>query len=218
MTMGKEEVLAEIERRIKRLEAEMEFAENRLSYLEKIGAPSRYQAFRRKDYSIYYLMLMGAWMLVGFIALMSISNRLPANINTPLLPYLLVALTVIVFPLIYMLWSRREEQKTPMDELEERERLARLVLSRFYIPLRKAVEKEDEETLKSLADELLTDPLLAEAVERMKEGDPKLMAYALYLYSNYSPALAEDVRETVENLNNKPLKALLSELVGGSAG
>ncbi|MCD6372300.1 MAG: hypothetical protein J7L37_01935 [Thermococcus sp.] len=216
--MGKEKVLGEIDRRIKRLEAEIEIVENRLGYLEGIGAPSKYQVFRKKDYSVYYLMLMGVWMLVGFLALMSIRNRLPAGINVPLLPYFFISLTLIVFPLIYVIWSRQREPKTPMDELVERERLARLLLSRFYFPLRKAVEEGDENILKRLADELLSDPILAEAVGRLNEGDPKLMAYALYLYSNRSPELLEEVKETVERLNNKPLKALLSELVGESGG
>ncbi|ACJ16808.1 hypothetical membrane protein, conserved [Thermococcus onnurineus NA1] len=210
--MENEKVLEELDKRIKRLEAEIELVENRLRYLDEIGAPSKYRAFRRKDYSIYYLLLMGVWMLVGFLALMSIRNRLPGEINIPLLPYLFVALTAIVFPLIYLLWSKREEPKTPMDELEERERLARLVLSLFYRPLRKAIEEGDREALRSLADELLTNPILAEAVERMNEGDPKLMAYALYLYTSYQKGMEGELKEVLSSLHNKPLKALLSAL------
>ncbi|WP_297093143.1 hypothetical protein [Thermococcus sp.] len=213
--MGREEVLEEIDRRIKRLRAEMELAEERLRYLDQIGAPSKYRALQRKDYSVYYLLLMAVWVLLGFLALMAISHRLPYGFNFPLLPYLLIVLVVIVLPLAYYYLSRREEPKTPMDELEERERLARLVLSLFYQPLREAVEKDDRKAMENLAEELLNNPLLAEAVEKTKEGDPKVMAYALYLYATYRPEMEEDVRETLSILGNRPLRALLSTLVEG---
>ena len=213
--MGREEVLEEIDRRIKRLRAEMELAEERLRYLDQIGAPSKYRALQRKDYSVYYLLLMAVWVLLGFLALMAISHRLPYGFNFPLLPYLLIVLVVIVLPLAYYYLSRREEPKTPMDELEERERLARLVLSLFYHPLREAVEKDDRKAMENLAEELLNNPLLAEALEKTKEGDPKVMAYALYLYATYRPEMEEDVRETLSILGNRPLRALLSILVEG---
>lgn len=213
--MGREEVLEEVDRRIKRLRAEMELVEERLRYLDQIGAPSKYRALQRKDYSVYYLLLMAVWVLLGFLALMAISHRLPYGFNFPLLPYLLIVLVVIVLPLAYYYLSRREEPKTPMDELEERERLARLVLSLFYQPLREAVEKDDRKAMENLAEELLNNPLLAEAVEKTKEGDPKVMAYALYLYATYRPELEEDVRETLSILGNRPLRALLSTLVEG---
>ncbi len=213
--MGREEVLEEVDRRIKRLRAEMELAEERLRYLDQIGAPSKYRALQRKDYSVYYLLLMAVWVLLGFLALMAISHRLPYGFNFPLLPYLLIVLVVIVLPLAYYYLSRREEPKTPMDELEERERLARLVLSLFYQPLREAVEKDDRKAMENLAEELLNNPLLAEAVEKTKEGDPKVMAYALYLYATYRPEMEEDVRETLSILGNRPLRALLSTLVEG---
>ncbi|ASJ13103.1 hypothetical protein [Thermococcus thioreducens] len=213
--MGREEVLEEVDRRIKRLQAEVELAEERLRYLDRIGAPSKYRALRREDYSIYYLLLMAVWVLLGFLALIAISHRLPYGFNFSLLPYLFVVLVVIVLPLTYYYLSRREEPKTPMDELEERERLARLVLSLFYVPLREAIEKDDRKAMEGLAEELLNNPVLAEAVEKTKEGDPKVMAYALYLYSTYRPEMEGEVRETLSILSNKPLRALLSTIIEG---
>lgn len=213
--MGREEVLAELDKRIKRLEAEVELAEERLRYLDEIGAPSRYKTFQRKDNSVYYLLLMAVWVLLGFLALMAISHRLPYGFNFPLLPYVLVVLVVVVLPLAYYYLSRREEPKTPMDELEERERLAKLVLSLFYMPLREAIEKDDRRKMEGLAEDLLNNPILAEAIERTNEGDPKVMAYALYLYATYRPELEDEVRETVNVVSNKPIKALLSSLVEG---
>ena len=213
--MEMEDVLNEIDKRIKRLEAEIELVEERLRYLEEIGAPSKYRAFQRRDYSVYYLLLMGVWILVGFVVLLAIRNRLPYGFEMPLLPYAVIALTIVVLPLVYYLLRGGREEKSPMDELEERERKARLVLSLFYRPLREAVEKGDRRAMESLAKELLDNPLLAEAVEKTNEGDPKTMAYALYLYSTYTPELRGEVEETVKALSNKPLKALLSSLIEG---
>ncbi|ASJ07846.1 hypothetical protein A3L11_00850 [Thermococcus siculi] len=213
--MGKDEVLAEIDRRIKRLEAEIEMAEDRMRYLEEIGAPTKYRALRRKDYSAYYLLLMGAWIVIGMLALLFMKNRLPYYFNIPLLPYFIISLVLLIAPVAYLLWSRRETPPTPMEELEDRERLAREVLVRFYRPLREAVEGDDRKTLVAIADELLGNPVLASAVERMAEGDPKLNAYALYLYANYSPELEGEVRDTIEKLTNRPLKALLKTLLEG---
>ncbi|NJE09430.1 hypothetical protein [Thermococcus sp. MAR1] len=213
--MGREEVLAELDKRIKRLEAEVELAEERLRYLEEIDAPSRYKALRRKDNSVYYLLLMAVWVLLGFLALMAISHRLPYGFSFPLLPYILVVLIVVALPLVYYYLSQREEPKTPMDELEERERHAKLVLSLFYRPLREAIEKNDRRKIEDMAEDLLNNPILAEAIERTNEGDPKVMAYALYLYATYRPELEEEVRETVRVVSNKPIKVLLSSLVEG---
>ncbi|NJE60366.1 hypothetical protein [Thermococcus sp. 21S7] len=213
--MGREEVLAELDKRIKRLEAEVELAEERLRYLEDIGAPARYTTPRGDAGSVYYLLLTAVWVLLGFIALMAVGHRLPSGFNIPLLPYAIVVLVVVVLPLAYYYLSRREEPKTPMEEVEERERLAKLVLSLFYRPLREAVEKDDRKKMESLAEDLLNNPILADAIERTNEGDPRVMAYALYLYAAYRPGLEDEVRETLRAVGNKPLRALLSSLVEG---
>ncbi|ASI98897.1 hypothetical protein [Thermococcus celer] len=213
--MGRDAVLDEIDRRIKRLQAEIDIAEERLRYLEEVGSPSRYNVIRRDDYSLYYLVLMGIWILLGFLSLIAVGHRLPYSFNLPVLPYLLVTLVVIVLSVAYYWLGRRAEPKTPMDELEERERLARLVLSRFYKPLREAVEKDDREAMEALAEELLNDSLLAGAVERMGEGDPKVMAYSLYLYTRFRPELEGEVREALSSLGNGPMRALLSGLIEG---
>lgn len=211
--MEREDVLKEIDRRIKRLEAEIEIVEERLRYLEELGAPSKYRALRRKDYSVYYILLMGVWILVGFFVLLAIRDRLPAGFKLPLLPYAILAFIIVVVPLAYYLLSSGREEKSPMDELEERERTARLVLSLFYRPFRDAVERNDRKALEGLAGEILENPLLAEAIEKTNEGDPKKIAYALYLYANYKPELEDEVRTTAEALRNKAVKGLLSTLL-----
>jgi len=214
MPMGREEALKEIEGRMRRLQAEVELAEERLRYLEGLGVPSKYRALRRKD-SSSYLLLMAVWVLLGFLLFIFTARRLPYRFGFPLSSYLLVMLVVMLLPLVYYYLSRRNEPKTPMEELEERERMARLVLSRFYRPLREALEKDDRGAMERLAEELLNDPLLGRAIEETKEGDPKMMAYALYLYTRYRQGMEEEVRETISKLSNRPLRALLLGLVEG---
>ncbi|ASJ10185.1 hypothetical protein A3L12_02185 [Thermococcus sp. P6] len=213
--MGREEALKEIEVRMRRLQAEVELAEERLRYLEELGVPSKYRALRRKDSAHTYLLLMAVWVLLGFLLFIVTSRRLPYWFGFPLSPYLLVMLVVMLLPLVYYYLSRRNEPKTPMEELEERERMARLVLSRFYRPLRKALEKDDRSAMEKLAEELLNDPLLGRAIEETREGDPKMMAYALYLYTEYRQGMEEEVRETISRLSNRPLRALLLGLIEG---
>jgi hypothetical protein len=91
--------------------------------------------------------------------------------------------------------------------------MARLLIREFYGPLRKAVEGGDTEALETLAERLLNDSRLAGAMEALNEGDPKLVAYSLLLYSKFSPELRGEVENTVESLTNKPIKALLQSLL-----
>jgi len=208
--MKKEDVLAEIDGRIKRLSAQIEIAEERLRYLEEIGAPAKYRLLRgRKDYGVYYLILLGLWLIAGVVVLMHIKGSLPGGFNIPLLPYLIAAAVIAVAPVTYLLLSKREHLGTPMDELEELERAAHIVLSEFYTPLREAVDSEDLGLITVLAEKLLNDPLLARAVETTHEGNPRLMAYALYLYATYNEGLRGEVEDALTSLTNKPLRLLL---------
>lgn len=209
-----EDVLAEIDGRIKRLSAQVEIAEERLRYLEEIGAPSKYRLLQgRKDYGVYYLILLGLWLMAGVLVLIRMKRNLPETFNLPLLPYLIIAAVVAVAPLVYLFLSKKRHPGTPMEELEELERAAKLVISGFYTPLRRAVEAGDVDGMRALAEKLLNDPLLARALERTHEGSPKVMAYALYLYSTYDEDLKGDVEEALTSLTNKPLRMLLRTLL-----
>lgn len=212
--MDREGVLVEIDGRIKRLNAQIEIAEERLRYLEEVGAPSKYRILRsRRDYRVYYLILMGLWLIAGVLLLMHLKKSLPASFNIPLLPYLLMALVIAVVPAVYLLMSKGKTPGTPMDELGELERAAHIVISGFYIPLRRAVEMGDPEGMKGLAEKLLNDPILSRAVKMMHEGDPKMMAYALYLYTVYNERLRDEVEDALAALTNRPLRALLLTLL-----
>ena len=210
-----EEVIEEIDRRIKRLEAEIEILEKTLEDLE--SAPKKFTPKPRDD-SLYYVIFIGLWMLVGIGVLVYLTKAggLPGGINVPLLPYVLIAAIVLLGGLAYMMWERREREKLdPRGELEEKLRSANLVLKLFYEPLRKALLEEDLSVLRELADRLLDDPILSKAVERVNEGDPKRMAYALYLYTSYTPEMRGEVEGLLDGLGNKPLRALLRELLSG---
>ncbi|AHF80737.1 Hypothetical protein TES1_1359 [Thermococcus paralvinellae] len=211
-----EKVFEEIERRIKRLEAEIELAEKRLKLLEETGAAYKYQIWeKRESYLEYYLVFAVIWIMMGLMLVLYIKNKYVQRITPPLTPYLILALVLIFLPLIYMLWDfmHKEEIENSLEYLNKKEKNAQIVLNEFYRPLKEALEKGDEEKLCYIADNLLTSPRLAKAIEETNEGDPKVMAYALYLYLNRDKDIKDEIEKTVKILRNKPLKVLLSFLL-----
>ncbi|WP_297470396.1 hypothetical protein, partial [Thermococcus sp.] len=205
----KRDTIIEIDRRIKRLQAEIEIAEESLRRIEELGA--RAKGPKVKDYSPYYLAGMLLWFTIGLVVIVFISKRSPSGVTIPTGLY---ALMIVAFsvPLLYYLLTRERNEEPGRDFLE-RERMARLVLKAFYEPLKRAVESDDRKALETLADELLNNPPLASAIERLGEGNPKLMAYGLLLYARFEENLVEEVRETIARLHNKPVKALLKTLL-----
>lgn len=203
--MKKEMVLEEIDRRIKRLLAEIEIIEDALGREERKKPEVR-------DYSTYYLVGMLLWFAIGLVLLLAISKRAPSGVKIPTGLYALIVIAFSV-PLAYHLLTR-ERKEEPGKDLLERERMARLVLKAFYEPLRKAVEENDTRAIEFLAEELLRNPDLAGAMERLGEGNPKLIAYALLLYSNFGDGLEEEIEETVQRLHNRAVKALLLSRLG----
>ena len=212
-----ERVIEEIDRRIKRLEAEAEILEKSLESLE--NAPHKF-APKVRNNALYYMIFIAIWMLVGIgvLAYLLNSGRLPGGVNVPLLPYTLIATVLLLGGLFYAIWERREaERLDSKGELEEKIRSANLVVKHFYEPLRKALLEEEKDTLRALADKLLEDPLLPSAVQRTNEGNPKRMAYALYIYTSYNPEMRDEVETLLDTLGNKPLKLLLEELLSGES-
>ncbi|WP_297072870.1 hypothetical protein [Thermococcus sp.] len=208
----KRDTIIEIDRRIKRLQAEIDIAEANLRRIEEFGA--RAKSLKVKDYSIYYLAGMLLWFTIGLVIIVFISKRSPSGVAIPTGLYILMIVAFSV-PLIYYLLTR-EKKEEPGREFLERERMARLVLKAFYEPLKRAVESDDRKALETLAEELLNNPSLASAIERLGEGNPKLMAYGLLLYARFERNLVDEVKETIARLHNKPLKALLTTLLDGS--
>ncbi len=202
--MGKEEVLKEIDLRMKRLEAQVELLEEQLERESSRRVPTSADKF-----SLYYLLFMGLWFIIGLLVLLYLHSRVAPGVELSLWLYALIGAVTVGLPLAYLLWPRRPEE----IGIEERLAAAKVALKAFYKPLREAVEKNDPGALISLADRLLNDPGLSAAVELANEGDPKVIAYALYLYANYSDELEDDAKETLNLLTNRPVKLLLSSLL-----
>lgn len=200
------EVLDEIDRRIKRLEAEIELAELSMQRMEK-SLKGEEVLRKAGSYSLYYLLFAAVWMVAGLLFLIGIRNRLPGAANFPVLRYGLLFILIFLAPVAYILWTNRREEMA--EGIGLRERWARMVIRLFYTPLKEALEKGDEEKLMELADSLLEKEELARAIEGINEGDSKMMAYALYLYIRRSPGLKDEIMEVSEKLANKPLKKLL---------
>jgi hypothetical protein len=205
--VGIEEAIEETEKRIRRLQAEIELLEEELERLE--SGPSKYSPKLGRE-SAYYMIFIGVWIVIGILALIYVKSRLPANVSVPLGPYLIVGIIVVFAPIIYLMWEKRSASKNdPKAEIESKIRDRNLVLSLFYEPLKKALEDNDTEALRELADRLLDDPILASAVLNSHEGEPKMMAYALYLYAT-GEGSSDEVGELLQTLSNKPLRALLN--------
>jgi len=205
------EVLDELDKRIKRLQAVIEIAESVPSQEEK-PVPRPQSQFSA------YLWMSVAWFVGGLFIIYFLRSRYGGALgNAPtgvsLAVYAVLALGVVILLVAYYL-SRRKEEGEVFD-IDERARAARRLLKEFYLPLKKALEGDDEEAIRALADKLLEDPLLARSMEVLREGDPKLCAYALYLYVSRENVGRDEIRETIERLDSKPLRRLLSTLVEG---
>ncbi len=197
------EVLREVEKRIKKLEAELELLEEDLERAEMEKKPPK-----TETPSVYYLTFMAFWAGGGLVILAYMRSRLAPTVTVPIGLYALIALVIFLPPFLYLLMRKQEKEPAV-----ERISALRLTLSGFYRPLKKALEEDDRKALTRIADRLLDDPRLASAVELANEGDAKMNAYALYLYAHYSPELREEVEEALKKMTNKPLRTLLSSLI-----
>lgn len=210
---SKKDAVEEIKRRIKRLDAEIEIIEGRLQKLEESRVKYNFKTTKKSSYTAYYLILMGLWMVIGALVLGNVSKRLPFKVGLPILPLLLTGFVIIGASFIYLLRGEREESESPFADLEEKERMLKILLSQFYTPLLKAIEEEDSAALRSLADRVMNDPTLSKALKRTGEGDPREVAYALYLYAVYGEELKPEVEEALKLVQNRALRALLSTLI-----
>ena len=204
-----EKVVEEIDRRIKRLQAEMEIAQASLERLEELE--TRAKGTEIRDYSPYYLAGTLLWLAIGLVLLMALSRRVSLGFTIPTGLYIIV-LMAFGIPLAYHLLTRGREEE-PEKDLRRREMLAGLLIREFYKPLREAVEGNETHSIEALAERLLDDSRLAQAMTELNEGDPKLVAYALLLYSKFTPELRGEVEETLRHLGNKPARALLESLL-----
>lgn len=205
------DVLEEIEKRERRLNAIIEIAEERIKHFKELG--SRASGPRVKDYSAYYVLFIVMWMVLGIAILSAVSKRSGGVIHVPIKLYLLLAVLFSIPAVYYLLARSNKPNENPEADLVERERMARTLLERFYKPFKDAIKANDITRIEELANKLLEDPALASAMETLNEGDPKVVSYALLLYTKYQPELEGEVREVLQRLTNKPVKALLETLL-----
>lgn len=207
------EVFDEIEKRVRRLNALAEIAEERALVEERRPIPKVQSQFST------YLWVSAAWVIGGLLILYFLRSRyrgiLGSSSRASLMVYAVLTVGVLVMVVLYYLQSKGSGEES--FDLAERARAARRVVKDFYVPLREALEKGDAGALRLLADKLLEDPLLARAVEVSKEGDPKLMAYALYLYASGNLADPDELREAVGRVDNWVLRLLLGSAFEGTA-
>lgn len=207
-----DEIKNELEKRIKRLQALIEIAE------ERAPASSERPIPKPSSSATVYLWTSVAWIVGGLLVLYFLRSRYGGTLgNAPtkvsLTVYAILTVGVVVLMAAYYLSRRREEGE--VFDLDERVRAARRVLREFYLPLKDALEKGDEKTLRELADKLIEDSFLAKAMEVAREGDPKLTAYALYLYLSRDTVGRDEIREAIDNVDNKPMRLLLKSLLKG---
>jgi len=212
--MMMEEVLNELGRRIKKLEAEIELTEQRLLLMDKVGASTKYALWEKRNEGMdVYMVFFLIFILITLMIFAWIKRRF-SFLPISLTPYMIVALVLLLFPVSYfVLRSRKKSYESPLHYLESRENAARFVLTSLYNPLKEALEKGDEEKIRSLAEMLLHDENLATSLELLREGNAKLMSYALYLYLYRNPELVEEMSSTAEKMVNKPLKKLLLKAI-----
>ncbi|WP_048147935.1 hypothetical protein [Palaeococcus ferrophilus] len=205
------EPVEEIEKRIKRLEAEIELAESRLEFMDRVGASSRYAIWERREEPLdYYMVFFFVVLLLSLAVFWWVRAKVGVS-YVSLRPYIATAAVLGILPVAYFIMRARGRRKdaNPVEYLGRRESAARTVLREFYIPLRKAVEEDDREGIRALADKLITDAALAGDFELLNEGDAKLTAYALYLYAVGSTEQAGEMVELLERAPNRAVKSLL---------
>ncbi|NJF25629.1 hypothetical protein E3E29_08280 [Thermococcus sp. Bubb.Bath] len=207
-------VISEIEKRMKRLQAMVEIAEESLRFEEgrrKAPKPSQGNMWT-------YLITALAWTLGGLFILYLFRSRYSgvvggAPTGVSIVVYAIIALGIVAVLLFYYLPRRRGAVEE--FDLDERARAAKLLIKNLYAPLKEALLEDNDTALGAMADKLLEDPLLAHAMEVVREGDPRLAAYALYLYVSFKSGNVslEDVAEAVEKVDNRPLQLLLESLL-----
>ena len=207
-----DEIKNELDKRIKRLQALIEIAEERLPSSSDRPIP------KPSSSAGVYLWMSTAWIVGGLLILYFLRSRYGGALgNAPtkvsLTVYTILTIGIVVLMVVYYLPKKRKEGE--VFDLDDRARAARRVLREFYLPLKDALEKGDEKVLQELADKLIDDPLLAKSMEVLREGDPKLTAYALYLYLSRDTVERDEIREVIDNVDNKPMRLLLKSLLEG---
>ncbi|ASJ01137.1 hypothetical protein [Thermococcus gorgonarius] len=212
---GLKGVLDQIQLRKKRLQALVDIAEQSLLNEESRKKPP---AEVGSHFPMTYVWIALAWIIGGLVILYYIRVQYGGTIGgLSGLSIGIYSVLALGFALMVVVYYLNRNKKVETFDLSERGRAAKKLIKEFYTPLENALENDDLDGLLSLADRLLEDPLLANAMEATKEGDPKVAAYALYLYVSYRRGKVpiEEVMTSLETVDNKPLRLLLETLLPG---
>jgi len=205
------DAVEEIERRIKRLEALAEIIEySNLRESHKKPVP------RAASGSLWLYLVGGlAWVIGGLAILYLMRARYPSVFSlsgSAMALYVILAIGIALL-LAYYFFQREEG-----EPVENRHVLSKTLVRDFYVPLKDAIENNDLDRVRALAERLLDDPVVSRAFEVLGEGDPKLTAYALYVYASKDFVSGEEIREALQRADNRLSKLLLKSLLEGDLG
>gem|GEM_PF-2008943 len=200
---------------LKAIDLEIKKFEERANVLEEVALQgesslsSKYEDMLKKKsrYSIYYLIATAVFLFFEILLLIVI--RYKYGLGT--LNYsILIVVTVILVFFLFMLTS---SPKVEEDSIQEKIVFYRLIANKFYKRIKGGLEKGDEELIRAVADDILKDPLFSRALEHANVGDPKVVAYALYLYLHRDKVDNLEVQNTI-NLVRGPIRMLLESILG----
>ncbi|WP_148233417.1 hypothetical protein [Pyrococcus sp. NA2] len=202
-----EDVIKDIEIEIKKFQERVAVLEE-VSLLGESSISSKYKdLLKKRNYGFYYLIFLVVILIVELAVLMFLKSRYGFRLSG--LTYVLLAILASLSLVILASMFRPREE----DSLEDKILMYKSIV-RFYGKLKESLERNDKETIQRLADEILEEPILAKALEFINVGEPKVIAYALYLYANEDKVEKSEIQEVIP-LVRGPIRRLLESSVGG---
>ncbi|MFA4641153.1 hypothetical protein [Pyrococcus kukulkanii] len=195
---------------IKELEIEAKKFEERAKVLEDVlerqasSLSSKYGSRLSRNKEGYIYILFIAMLVLEILVLAFFRARFKVlDINIESIMYLLLAFLALLILMLF--FGRRKSEEGTRDIREKIDEYRKV--SKFYSRLKEAIERGSREDITKLADEILEDPLLSKALKNSGVGDPKVIAYSLYLYANRDKVDNSEVEE-VKGMLGYPLRKL----------
>ncbi|AFK21904.1 hypothetical protein Py04_0302 [Pyrococcus sp. ST04] len=141
----------------------------------------------------YLLIFLGLMIVIQAIVILILRWKYP--ILGVKMSRILIVFLILVFGLLLIGVLFGQEKEVDEGDLKEKMNAYRIVAKKFYRRLREALENEDMESIKGIADEILEDPIFGKALQVANIGDPKVVAYILYVYLNRESLSREEIEE-----------------------